>query len=60
MYFIVYIEDITSHAETQNFSLSVEKCFTSERSERVKYFFQHERTWKFCISKPTCNLLFMI
>ena len=36
MYFIVYIEDITSQAETQNFSLSVEKCFTSERSERVK------------------------
>ena len=45
MYFIVYIEDITSHAEIRNFSLSVEKYFTSERSERGKYFFQHERNF---------------
>ena len=29
-------------AEIRNFSSSVEKYFTSERSERVKYF-QHER-----------------
>ena len=33
MYFIVYIEDITLVAEIQNFSLSAEKCFTSEGSE---------------------------
>ena len=30
-------------AEIRNFSSSVEKYFTSERSERVKYFFQHEK-----------------
>jgi len=29
--------------EIRNFSSSVEKYFTSERSERVKYFFKHER-----------------
>ena len=47
MYFIVYIEDITSHAEIRNFSLSVEKCFTSERSEQVKYFFNTRRHGNF-------------
>ena len=29
-------------AEIRNFSWSVEKYFASERSERVKYLFQHE------------------
>ena len=30
-------------AARRNFSSSVETYFTSERSEQVKYFFQHER-----------------
>ena len=30
-------------AEIRNFSSSVEKCFTNERSERVKYFFNTRR-----------------
>ena len=45
-YFIgVYIINRTLHGrlEIRNFSSSVEKYFTSERSERVKYFFQHEK-----------------
>ena len=31
------------HAETQNFSLSADKDFTSESRERVKYFFNIRR-----------------
>ena len=44
-YFIgVYIINRTLHGrlEIQNFSLSVEKYFTSEHSKRVKYF-QHKK-----------------
>ena len=37
---------------------SVEKYFTSERSERVKYFSTREE--KFRISKRSCNVLFII
>ena len=36
------------HVEIQNFSSSVKKYFTSESSERVKYFLTQEE--KFCIS----------
>ena len=36
------IEDVTLRAEIRNFSSSVEKYFTIERSERAKYF-QHEK-----------------
>ena len=41
----VYIINRILHGrlEIQNFSSSVEKYFTSERSERVKYFFQHSK-----------------
>ena len=39
----------------QNFSSSVEKSFTSEGSEQVKYFSTQEE--KFCISKRPCNVL---
>ena len=45
-YFIgVYIINRTLHGrlEIWNFSSSVEKYFTSERSERVKYFFNTRR-----------------
>ena len=42
-------------AEIQNFSSSVEKYFTSECSEQVKYFSAQED--KFCISKQPCNVL---
>ena len=38
----VDIEDITWPHGIQNFSLSVEKYFTSECSERVKYFLDRE------------------
>ena len=39
-----YIERILhGRAEIRNFSSSVEKYFTSERSERVKYFFNTKR-----------------
>ena len=38
-----WIADIHGRAGTRNFSSSVENYFTSERSERVKYFFQHEK-----------------
>ena len=44
--------------EIQNFSLGVEKYFTSEHSERVKYFSTREE--KFHISKRPCNFLFII
>ena len=43
--------------EIPNFSLSVEKYFTSEHSERMKYFFNTSEE-KFCISKWPCNVLF--
>ena len=43
--------------EIPNFSLSVEKYFTSEHSERMKYFFNTSEE-KFCISKRPCNVLF--
>ena len=45
-YFIgVYIIDRTLHGrlEIRNFSSRVEKYFTSERSERVKYLFNTRR-----------------
>ena len=39
-----YIEGILhGRAEIRNFSSSVEKYFASERSERVKYFFNTRR-----------------
>ena len=41
-------------AHRYEISLSVEKCFTSERSERVKYFSTGEE--KFPISKWPCNV----
>ena len=41
-------ELLHGHVEIQNFSLSVKKYFTSESSERVKYFLTQEE--KFCIS----------
>ena len=43
--------------EIPNFSLSVEKYFTSEHSERMKYFFNTSEE-KFCISKQPCIVLF--
>ena len=52
------IEDITGRAEIRNFSSSVEKYFTSERSERVRYVSTLEE--KFRISKRPCNVLFII
>ena len=45
-------------AEIRNLSLSVEKYFTSEPSERVKYFSTREE--KFRISKGPCNGLFIV
>ena len=39
----------------RNFSSSVEKSFTIEGSEPVKYFSTQEE--KFCISKQPCNVL---
>ena len=42
----------------ENSLLSVDKYFTSERSERVKYFSTREE--KFHISKQPCNILFII
>ena len=56
----VYIEDITCtwpSGDTTDIS-SVEKYFTSEHSERVKYFSTLEE--KFSISKRPCNFLFII
>ena len=46
-------------AEIQNFSSSVEKYIMSERSERVKYFFNMLEE-KFRISMRPCNVLFII
>ena len=43
-------------AEIRNFSSSVEKYFSIERSERVKYFPKREE--KFRIFKRPCNILF--
>ena len=43
--------------EIRNFSSSVEKYFTSERSERVKYFSTLEE--KFRISARLCNILYL-
>ena len=43
------------HVEIQNFFSRVKKYFTSESSERVKYFSTQEET--FCISKWSCNVL---
>ena len=57
-YFIgVYIINTTlhGHLEIRNFSSHVEKSFTSERSERVKYFSTLED--KFRISARPCNIL---
>ena len=48
LYFIgVYIINRTLHSrlEIRNFSSSVEKYFTSERSERVKYLQHEERNF---------------
>ena len=42
-YGIVDIEDITWPREIRNFCSSVEKYFTSECSEGVKYFFNTRR-----------------
>ena len=42
----------------RNFSSSVEKYFTSEGSERMKYFSAQEE--KFHIFKRPCNVLFII
>ena len=55
----VYIINRTLHdrLEIRNFSLSVEKYFTSERSERVKYFSTREE--KFRISALPCNILYL-
>ena len=44
------------HVEIQNFSSSVKKYFTSDSSERVKYFLTQDE--KFGISKWSCNVLF--
>ena len=60
-YFIgVYIINRTLHdrLEIRNFSSRVEKYFTSERSERVKYFSTREE--KFRISKRPCNILYLL
>ena len=59
-YFIdVYIINRTFHGrlEIRNFSSRVEKCFTSERSERLKHFSTLEE--KFRISKRPCNILYL-
>ena len=55
----VYIINRTLHdrLEIRNFSSSVEKYFTSERSERVKYFSTLEE--KFRISARPCNILYV-
>ena len=55
----VYIINRTLHdrLEIRNFSSSVEKYFTSERSERVKYFSTLEE--KFRISVRPCNILYV-
>ena len=61
LYFIgVYIINRTLHSrlEIRNFSSSVEKYFTSERSERVKYFSTLEE--KFRISARPCNILYVL
>ena len=43
VYCMLYIEDITyGRLEIRNFSSSVEKYFTSEHSEQVKYFSTRE------------------
>ena len=56
---MVKIERILhGQAEIRNLSSSVEKYFTSERSERVKYFSTLEDN--FCISARPCNFLFII
>ena len=43
-----------------NFSSSVEKYFTNERSERVKYLFQHEKRLFVSPSGQVINALFII
>ena len=55
----VYIINRTLHdrLEIRNFSSSVEKYFTSEHSERVKYFSTLEE--KFRISARPCNILYL-
>ena len=55
----VYIINRTLHdrLEMRNFSSRVEKYFTSERSERVKYFSTLEE--KFRISARPCNILYV-
>ena len=55
----VYIINRTLHdrLEIRNFSSRVEKYFTSERSERVKYFSTLEE--KFRISARPCNILYL-
>ena len=60
-YFIgVYIINRTSHGrlEIRNYSSSVEKYFTSQRGERVKYFSTLEE--KFRITKRSCNILYIL
>ena len=53
------IEDITwPRGDTKFLFECWKKYFTSERSERVKYFSTLEE--KFCISKQPCNVLFII
>ena len=56
----VYIINRTLHdrLEIRNFSSSVEKYFTSERSKRVKYFSTLEE--KFRISARPCNILYLL
>ena len=51
-------QTLHGRAETRNFSSSVKQYFTSERSERVKYFATREE--KFRISKESCNVLSVI
>ena len=55
----VYIINRTLHVrlEIQNFSFRVEKYFTSERSEQVKYLSTLEE--KFPISVRPCNILYL-
>ena len=47
-------------AEIRNFSSSVEKYFTNERSERVKYLFEHEKRFFVSPSGQVINALFII
>ena len=45
----LYIEILYGHTEIRNVSSSVEKCFSNEHRERVKYFF-----------RQPCKVLFII